>query len=75
MGELSFGRPKAGHGRLIEVALDRVVIDHCFLQLFRDFDYLPRNGVWPFNRWPLNGGVTLLSIHFVIVCRFAFFIH
>ena len=62
MGELLFRRPKAGHARLIEVALDRVLIDHCFLQLFRDFDYLPRNG-----GWPLNGGATLLSIHFVIV--------
>ena len=67
MGELLFGRPKAGRGRLIEVAAYRVLIDHCFLQLFRDFDYLPRNGGWPFNRWPLNGGATLLSIHFVIV--------
>lgn len=58
---------QTGHARLIEVALDRVLIDHCFLQLFRDFDYFPRNGGWPFNRWPLNGGATLLSIHFVIV--------
>ena len=67
MGELLFGQPKGGRGRLIEVTLDRVLIDHCFLQLFRDFDYLPRNGGWPFNRWPLNGGAALLSIHFVIV--------
>ena len=67
MGELLFGRPKGGRGRLIEVALDRVLIDHCFIQLFRDFDYFPRNGGWPFNRWQLNGGATLLSIHFVIV--------
>ena len=67
MGELSFGRPKAGRGCLIEVAAYRVLIDHCFPQLFRDFDYLPRNGGWPFNRWPLQGGSTLCSIHFVIV--------
>ena len=71
MGELSFERPKAGHGRLIQVALNRVLTDHCFLQLFRDFDYLPRNGGWPFNRWPLNGGASLLSIRFVIVFPFA----
>ena len=70
MGELLFGRPKGGRGRLIEMALDRVLIDHCFLQLFRDFDYLPRNGGWPFNSRPLTKGSALCSIRFVIVFSF-----
>ena len=39
MGELSLGRPKGDHGRLIGG-----LISHSFLHLFRDFDYRPLNG-------------------------------
>ena len=51
MGELSLGRPKGDHGRLIGG-----LISHSFLHLFRDFDYRPLN-----CGWPLNGGSIVLA--------------
>ena len=36
--------------------LNRGLISHSILQLFRGIDYWPLNGGWPLNRWPLNGG-------------------
>ena len=55
MGKLSLGRPKCGHGHLIEAAAcNRGLRSHLFLQLFGDFDY------WLLNKWPLNAGSTVM---------------
>ena len=51
MAELSLGRPKGDHGRLIGG-----LISHSFLHFFRDFDNRPLN-----SGWPLNGGSIVLA--------------
>ena len=35
-------------------SLNRGLISHLFLQLFRGIDYWPPNEGWLLNRWPLN---------------------
>ena len=44
MGELSLGRPKCGHGRVIEAAAY----------------YWLLNGGWRLNKWSLNAGSTVM---------------
>ena len=43
-------------------SLNRGLISHSFLQLFRGIDYWPLNGGWLINRWPLNGGLTVYRV-------------
>ena len=42
--------------------LNRGLISHSFLQLFRVIDYWPLNGGWLLNRWPLNGGSAVYRV-------------
>ena len=72
MGKLSLGRPKCGHGHLIEAAAcNRGLRSHSFLQLFGDFDYWLLNGGWRLNktvaaecRFNCNGG--FIHVSFIV---------
>ena len=47
---------------VIKQPLNRSLLSHSFLQVFRNFDYWTLDGGWLLKRWPLNRGSTVYRV-------------